>query len=94
MVEVKKKEFSSSSRKMYSVVNMDEVKEFIRLAQNQESEHDQIANDLDNATKSDYLDTRTRSKMLKAADKERHLANKWNALWAVFKHAEFHEVKY
>lgn len=82
------------AKEMHSVVNMDEVQEFIRLAQNQESKHDQIANDLENAAKSDYLDALTRSNMLEASEKEHRLANKWNALWAVFDHAEFHEVKY
>ena len=94
MVEVKEKEFPHLCKEMHSVVDMDEVKEFIRLAQNQESKHDQIANDLENAAKSGYLNELTRSMMLEAADKERHLANKWNALWAVFSRAEFHKVKY
>ena len=89
------KEFLNSTiTEMRSVVTMDEVKEFIRLAQNQESKHDQIASDLENAAKSDYLDSETRYKILKAADKERHLASKWNTLWAVFGHAEFHRVDF
>ena len=79
-------------RELHTTVDTDEVKEIIRLAQNQESKHDQIANDLENATKSDYLDSETRNKMLEAADKERHLANKWNALWAMFNRAEFHRI--
>ena len=82
-----------SVKEMHSVIDMDEVKEFIRLARNQESRHDQIASDLENAAVSVYLNSRTRSEMLEASEKERHLANKWNALWAVFDHAEFHEVK-
>ena len=86
-------QFHNPVKEMHSIVNMDDVKEFIRLAKNQESKHDLIANDLENAVESDYLDGLTRSNMLEAADKERHLANKWNALWAVFSHAEFHEVK-
>jgi len=86
-------QFRNPVKEMRSVVDMNEVKEFIRLAQNQESEHDQFANDLENAAKSDYLDSRTRSDMLEASEKERLLANKWNALWAMFKNAAFHEVK-
>ena len=88
----KEKELFNSTREMRSIVTKDEVAEFVRLAQNQESKHDQIANDLENAAKSDYLDSATRSKMLEAAGKERHLANKWNALWAVFDRAEFHRI--
>ena len=86
-------QFRNPVKEMRSIVDMNEVKEFIRLAQNQESRHDQIANDLENAAVSKYLDYKTRIDMLEAAVKERHLARKWNALWVVFDHAEFHEVK-
>ena len=58
-----------SVKEMRCVVDMDEVKEFIRLAQNQESKHDQIANDLENAAKSGYLNELTRSMMLEASEK-------------------------
>ena len=87
-------QFRSTVKEMRSVVDMEEVKEFVRLAQNQEGKHDQIANDLENAAKSGYLDATTKSTMLEASVKERLLAHKWNALWAVFSQAEFHEVKY
>ena len=86
-------QFRNPVKEMRSIVDMNEVKEFIRLAQNQESRHDQIANDLENAAMSVYLNSRTRSEMLEASEKERHLARKWNALWAVFSKVEFHEVK-
>ncbi len=86
-------QFRNPVKEMRSVVDMNEVKEFIRLAQNQESRHDQLANDLENAALSSYLNSITRSRMLEASEKERHSARKWNALWAVFDHAEFHEVK-
>lgn len=86
-------QFRNPVKEMRSVVDMDEVKEFVRLAQNQESKHDQIANDLKNAAESGYLNSITRSRMLEASEKERSLARKWNAFWAVFDHAEFHEVK-
>lgn len=82
-----------SVKEMRTVVDMDEVKEFVRLAQNQESKHDQIASDLEEGAKSDYLNPITRSKMLEASEKERRLACKWNALRAVFDHAGFYEVK-
>ena len=86
-------QFRNPVKEMRSVVDMDDVKEFIRLARNMESKHDQLADDLENAAESKYLDYKTRTDMLEAAIKERDLAHKWNALWAVFDHAEFHEVK-
>ena len=86
-------QFRNPVKEMRSIVDMNEVKEFILLAQNQESKHDQFANDLEHAAMSGYINSTTRSEMLKASSKERHLANKWNALWAVFNRAEFHEVK-
>lgn len=93
MIDVEEMEFQHSCKEMRSIVDMDEVKEFIRLAQNQESRHDQLANDLENAAKSDYLDSVIRNNMLEVSKKERHLANKWNALWTVFGRAEFHNIK-
>lgn len=87
------KQWHEVCKEMRSVVNMDEVKEFIDLVRNMEYEHDQKAMDLRNACRSEYIDAATREKMDEALSNHDMMARKWNALWAVFDHAEYHSVK-
>ena len=87
------KQFSDVTKEMRTIITPDEVREFIHMAREEEYKYDQHALDLENAMRSDYLDASTKHKMEEAAKKERAMARKWNALWAVFDHAEFYRVK-
>lgn len=87
------KQFHEVCKEMRSIVTMEAVKEFISLARNEEYECDSRARDIESAMTSDYLDASTKYKLEEAANKEREMARKWNALWAVFDHAEFYSVK-
>lgn len=80
-------------KEMRSVVTMYEVKEFIDLVREMEYEHHQKAMDLRNACRSEYIDVVTREKMEEALSNHEMMARKWNALWAVFDHAEYHSIK-
>lgn len=80
-------------KEMRSIVTMEEVKEFVRLLQNEECRHDQLAINLDMASLSDYLTVSDKKALEKAAAQERRMAAKWNAIWAVFDHATYYRVK-
>ena len=80
-------------KEMHSIVTMEEVEEFIHLSREQEYEHHQKAFDLENALKSEYLNQSTRDKMEEAIENHKLMERKWNALWAVFDHAEFYKLK-
>lgn len=87
------KQWHEVCKEMRSVVTMDEVKEFIDLVQEMECKHNQKASDLNNACESEYIDAATREKMEEAIYNHEMIARKWNNLWAVFDHAEYHSVK-
>ena len=87
------KQFSDVTKEMRTIITPEEVYEFISMAREEECKYDQHALDLENAMRSVYLDRDTKIKMEEAAKKERAMACKWNALWAVFDHAEFYRVK-
>ena len=85
--------FHEVCKEMRSIVTLEEVNEFVDLARAQEHNHHDKAFDLENALKSEYLSPATRDKMKKAIENHKLMERKWNALWAVFDHAEFHSVK-
>lgn len=87
------KQFHDTCKEMRSIVTMEAVNEFIRLARNEECACDSRARDIESGLESEYIDHATKVIMKEAADKERAMALKWNALWAVFDHAEFYSVK-
>ncbi len=87
------KQFHETCKEMRSIVTMDEVKEFISLARNEEYECDERARNLEFAMESKYLDLATKNKIKDAIAEERTMARKWNALWTIFDHAEYHSVK-
>lgn len=86
------KQGHDTCKEMRSIVTMEEVKEFISLARTEERVCDCRARDIESGLESEYIDPATKVIMKKAADKERAMARKWNALWAVFDHAEYHRV--
>jgi ferritin-like protein len=87
------RQFHEVCKEMRVPITMDDVKEFISILRNAEDECDQRAFDLERASESCYLDKATKDKLVDAADREREMARKWNAIWAVFDHASYHSMK-
>lgn len=87
------KQFHEVCKEMRSIVTMEEVDEYIRLLQDEEYRHDQLATYLDLASPSEYLTSSDKKALKNAAAQERQMAAKWNAIWAVFDHASYYRVK-
>ena len=75
---IEEKQFHEVCKEMHSIVTMDDVKEFIALARNEECACDSRARDIESAMESAYIDTATKYKLQEAADREREMALKWN----------------
>ena len=87
------KQFHEVCKELRSVVTMEEVAEYIRILQNEEGRHDQLAINLEMAAHSEYITESTKKQLEDAAAVERRMAAKWNAIWAVFDHATYYRVK-